>query len=244
MLPEEMSLMKAWKDYIGEHASDPDIRRDNGSDTTEWAKHFIDIDYYTEFQNGKMIFEKEGLISIYGAETVNKMGLLPWATLETYYNLKKSFIEKDRDKVLIYISDLGHYIGDGHQPFHTMLNYDGQLTDQKGIHGRYESEMVNRYIDQISNSLTTREVKYVAEPLEYIFDFLTASNFSSPIIFNADKTVYAQTDSHGSGDYYRLMWFRTKHVTISQLSDAAGALASLIYSAWVDAGKPSLEELN
>ena len=244
MLPEEMNLMRSWKEYIGERASDADIRRDNGSDSTEWPKHYIDIDYYTEFISGKMIFDKEELISIYGAETVTKMGLLPWAALEAYNKLVQSFKEKNRDKVLIFCADLGHYIADGHQPFHTMLNYDGQLTDQKGIHGRYESEMVNRYIDQISNSLTTHEIKYVGNPLEYIFDYLTASNFYSPIIFTADKITYAQTSSHGSGDYYRLMWFRTKHVTINQLSDAAGALASLIYSAWIDAGRPDLSELN
>lgn len=244
MLPEEMNLMKEWKDYIGEHASDPDIRRDNGTDTTEWPKHFIDIDFYSEFVAGKMIYDKDELISLYSAETVTKMGLLPWAALEAYNKLVQSFKEKNRDKVLIFAADLGHYVADGHQPFHTMLNYDGQLTDQKGIHGRYESEMVNRYIDQISNSLPTREVKYVAKPLEYIFDFLTASNFYSPVIFTADKTSFAQAGSHGSEDYYKLLWFRTKHLTINQLSNASGVLASLIYSAWVDAGKPSLEELN
>jgi hypothetical protein len=244
LLPEEMNLMKSWKEYVGDRASDADIRRDNHSDTTEWPKHFIDIDYYAEFIAGKMIYDKDELISLYSGETVTKMGLLPWAALEAYNNLVQSFKGKNRDKVLIFAADLGHYVADGHQPFHTLLNYDGQLTDQKGIHGRYESEMVSRYIDQISNSLTTREVKYVAKPLEYIFDFLTASNFYSPVIFNADKTAYAQAGSHGSDDYYKLMWFRTKHVTINQLSNASGVLASLIYSAWVDAGKPSLEELN
>src|SRR4030042_3933584 len=103
--------------------------------------------------NGRMIQDKNELISIYSEETVTKMGLRPWATFDTYNNLVQSFMQKNRDKVLIFVSDLGHYVSDGHQPFHTMLNYDGQLTDQKGIHGRYESEMVNRYIDQIANSI-------------------------------------------------------------------------------------------
>jgi hypothetical protein len=102
--------------------------------------------------------------------------------------------------------------------------------------------MVNKYVDQSSNSLSTREVKYVAEPLEYIFDYLTASNFYSSVIFNADETAYAQSDSHGSGDYYRLMWFRTKHVP-SFNYQGCGVLASLIYSAWVDAGNVFLNLL-
>lgn len=244
MLPSEMSFVKALKEYIEDKASDADIRRDNKTDTTEWPKHYIDIDFYQEFIEGKMIFDKNELMSLYGNETVTKMGLLPWAALDSYNKLVQSFRDKNRDNIIIFSADLGHYIGDGHQPFHTCLNYDGQLTGQKGIHGRYESEMVNRYIDQIANSIATQEINYVDNPLEYIFDFLTASNFYSPVIFNADRTAYAQTGSHGSADYYRLLWFRTKHVTINQLSDAAAVLSSLIYSAWMDADKPILGELN
>jgi hypothetical protein len=171
------------------------------------------------------------------------MGTLPWAAFETYNKLIDAFVKKDKDKIIIFSADLGHYVGDGHQPFHTCLNYDGQLTGQKGIHGRYESEMVNRYIDQIVNALSISEVKYISKPLDYIFEFLAGSNFYSPVIFTADRTAFAQAGSHGSSEYYRLLWFRTKHLTINQLSDAAQVLASLIYSAWVDAGKPIFTEL-
>ncbi|NWF89605.1 MAG: hypothetical protein HXY50_09105 [Ignavibacteriaceae bacterium] len=244
LLPEEMRLMNSWKDYIGEHASDADIRRDTKQDTTEWPRHFIDIDYYSEFLDGKMIQDKNQLISIYGEDTVTRMGLLPWATFDTYNRLVQSFMEKRLDKILIYISDLGHYVGDGYQPFHTSLNYNGQLSDQKGIHGRYESEMINKYIDKITNSIQLRSVNYIANPLDYVFNYLTVSNSVSPIIFNADKLAYKQTESHGSSDYYRLMWFRTEYITIDLLSNASGALASLIYSAWIDAGKPNLNDLN
>lgn len=243
-LPDEMNLMKTWKDYLGEHASDADIRRDTKVDTTEWPKHFIDIDFYPEFLNGKMISDKNQLVNLYGEVKVMKMGLLPWATFETYTNLVQAFMEKNRNNVLIYASDLGHYVGDGHQAFHTMLNYDGQLTDQKGIHGRYESEMVNKYIDQITGLIKSQTVEYVSDPLNCIFNYLTISNSIAPVIFSADKLAFNQTASHGSDDYYRLMWFRTKYLTIDQLSNASGILASLIYSAWIDAGKPSLEELN
>lgn len=244
MLPDEMNQMKLWKDYIGEHASDADIRRDTRIDTTEWPRHYIDIDFYPEFLNGNMITDKNELVSLYGEEKVTKMGLLPWATFTTYENLKKAFSELNRDKVLIYAADLGHYIGDGHQPFHTMLNYDGQLTDQKGIHGRYESEMVNEYFDQIEDTIKLHQIEYVTDPLNYIFDFLTRTNSFAEVIFIADKIAYDQTGKHGGNEYYRLLWFRTKYLTIDQISHAAESLASLIYTAWIDAGKPNLSELN
>lgn len=241
-LPDEMSEMLAWKDYVGEHSIDPDLRKD--TDSTEGPKHYIDIDFYPEFLNGKMIEDREQLAQKYGAEKIVKMGLLPWATLDTYKMLEKSFKEKNRDKILIYISDLGHYVADGHQPFHTVLNYDGQLSDQRGIHGRYESEMVNKYIDEITSEVTKGKIEYISEPLDFVFDYLTRSNSFAPVIFDADKTAYEITSSHGSDDYYRLLWFRTKYVTTYQLSNASSVLASFIYSAWVDAGKPNLDKLN
>lgn len=242
LLPEEIKQLQNWKDYIVDNSSDPDIRRDN--DPTEAPKHFIDMDFYQEFLYGSMIQEKNQLISKYGIDTVTQMGILPWATLETYNNLVKAFREKNRDKVLIFITDLGHYVADGHQPFHTMMNYDGQLTNQKGIHGRYESEMVNQYFEQITNLISEQRIDYIANPLNYIFDYLTASHMFSAVIFNADLAAYQAAGSHGNDDYYRILWFRTKHLTAILFSNAATAFASLIYSAWIDSGSPNLSELN
>lgn len=241
-LPEEMKPLKNWKDYIVDHSLDPDNRRENNP--TEAPKHFIDMDYYQEFLYGSMIQDKNQLISKYGIDTVTQIGMLPWATLDTYNNLVKAFKEGNRDKVLIFITDLGHYVGDGHQPFHTMLNYDGQLSNQRGIHGRYESEMVNKYIEQITSSISEQKIDYVSNPLNYIFDYLTASHMFSPVIFNADLAAYQVAESHGSDEYYRILWFRTKHLTTLLFSNASKAFASLIYSAWIDAGKPDLSELN
>ena len=44
---------------------------------------------------------------------------------------------------LVHAGVIGHYVGDLSQPLHVTENYDGQLTDQKGIHSFFEDEMVN-----------------------------------------------------------------------------------------------------
>jgi len=131
-LPAELKSYTKWQDYVTIHAVDPDTRKKD--DRTEGPKHFIDIDFYKEFNNGKMIEDKKELTAVYGDTMVTKQGLLPWATLDTYNKLIQAFKDKNKDKVLLYTSDLGHYVGDGHQPMHTMLNYNGQLTNQIGIH--------------------------------------------------------------------------------------------------------------
>ena len=38
-----------------------------------------------------------------------------------------------------------HYVGDAHVPFHAVMNDDGQLTNQHGLHSRFESALFERY---------------------------------------------------------------------------------------------------
>ncbi|MGC6428813.1 MAG: hypothetical protein ACON4Y_05945 [Flavobacteriales bacterium] len=45
------------------------------------------------------------------------------------------------EQILFICSDLGHYIADANVPLHTTINYDGQLTGQKGIHAFWESRL-------------------------------------------------------------------------------------------------------
>lgn len=242
LLKGKIKDIEKFQDYITEHSVDPDLRK--SQDKTEGPKHYIDIDFYKEFLDGRMIQDKEQLIAIYGDSVVAKIGLLPWATFATFSSLTKAFKEKDRDKVLIYSSDLTHYVGDAHQPMHTMLNYDGQLSNQKGVHARYEIYMVNKYIDEISNETKGNEVKYVEEPLDYIFNYISDSNSLGEAILAADKFVTSKTGSVEGDEYLRLLWFRTKYVTEIQFQEAYNSLASLIYTAWVNAGKPPINEIN
>ena len=242
LLKEKIKNIEQYQDYITEHSVDPDTRK--SQDKTEGPKHYIDIDFYKEFLEGRMIQDKDQLISLYSDSVVTKMGLLPWATLETLKNLTKAFKEKNRDKVLIYTSDMAHYVGDAHQPMHTILNYDGQFTNQKGVHARYEIYMVNKYIDELSDGIKGLEVAYVKEPLDYIFNYISDSNSLSEVLFAADKFAASKAGSMESDEYLRLLWFKTKYITGIQFEEAYNSLASLIYTAWVDAGEPSFSEIN
>ena len=241
LLPDEMSSFVAWQDYISIHSVDPDLRKDK--DKTEAPKHFIDIDFYPEFLNGKMIEDEQALKNEYSDSTVTKMGLLPWATLETYNNLVNAFKEKNRDKALIYAADLGHYVADGHQPMHTIMNYNGQMTNQKGIHFRYESVMVDSNLAQINNDFDSEKAKYIAKPLYFIFGYISDANSAADLLFAADEFAYKESNSRKDEEYYRLLWFRTKYITETQIENSARDFASLFYSAWVDAGKPAFPDI-
>lgn len=242
LLPDEMSSFTQWQEYITVHSVDPDLRREH--DKSEAPRHYIDIDYYPEFNNGKMIEDKSKLVAEYGDSVVTKMGLLPWATLDTYKKLVQAFKDRDRDKALIYASDLGHYVGDGHQPMHTIVNYNGQYTGQKGIHGRYEIVMVDSNLSEIRSDFIAEKAFYINEPLKFIFNYITDANSVVNLLFDADNYAFKMTDSREDSEYYRLMWFKLKYITETQIDNASRDFASLFYSAWVDAGKPAFDEFN
>lgn len=241
LLKGKIKNIGLYQDYITEHSIDPDLRKSH--DKTEPHKHYIDIDFYKEFLNGKMIQNKDSLISIYGDKVVSKTGVLPWATLASFNNLTKAFKDKNKSKVLLYASDLAHYVADAHQPMHTMVNYNGQLTGQKGVHARYEIDMVDKYLDELRSDTKGWQVTYVKKPLNYIFGYISDSNSLGDVIMAADKLAASKAGSTSGDEYLRLLWFRTKYITEIQFDEAYNSLASLIYTAWVNAGKPAINQI-
>lgn len=240
-LPADMKSYLQWQDYITDHAADPDNRKRD--DKTEGPKHFIDIDYFKEFNNGKMIEDKNELVAEYGDSMITRQGLLPWATFDTYNKLIKALKDLDKDKILLYTSDLGHYVADGHQPMHAMLNFNGQLTNQKGLHARYEIKMVDKYLNDIDTSIKNINVTKIDSPFQFIFNYIANGNSVKYVLLGADAEASKLAGGTDNEEYLRLLWFKTKYVTELQFNTAVSDLASLIYTAWLEAGKPDLSSI-
>ena len=74
-------------------------------------------------------------------DNFTKHGILPYSLEQTYSRLVTAFENKNYIQILKLSSDIGHYIGDAHVPLHTTKNYNGQLTNQDGIHAFWESRI-------------------------------------------------------------------------------------------------------
>src|ERR1700678_1342170 len=104
-------------------------------------EHFIDLepaDALGPLPRNRLDFEAS--IFAHG-QRPEKVGLQPWETLEIWQRLKADLREYRRlvaDKsanpgdlhaaeqaAIFYAGWLGHYVGDGSQPLHTTINYDG-----------------------------------------------------------------------------------------------------------------------
>jgi hypothetical protein len=234
--PQEMNEFISWAIELESNASNADDRK--GSDPDEAPKHYIDIDNYTSFVNtGRIPQTWDSVIAIYGYNFVIDQGILPWAIMTTVDTLQKAFERHDWEKAILTASDLGHYVGDGHNPLHITKNYNGLLTGQSGVHSRYESNMINRYQAQISYSGDS--VSYVEDVSDYVFSFLYYNYAYVDSVLYADSVAKSFTGSTSSDGYYQKMWDVSKNFTIMLFHNSSKILAELIYTAWFNAGSPS-----
>lgn len=225
----EMSEFNDWIPFLREHASDADYRKD--TDPNEQYNHYLDIELFAGFSTTGTI-NQTSYPSKYN-------GILPWATETTFNYLKNALAAHEWDLAKQYAADLGHYVADGHMPLHITENYNGQNTGQTGIHSRYESTMIYSYNSQITYSGS--DVNVISNVNQYIFDYIYENHKYVDSVLEAD--TYATNLAGGSTTsttYKTALWNKTKGFTIKMFKNGSHALAELIYTAWVQAGKPSL----
>ena len=233
----QMNDFQSWVTFLADHASDADYRKD--SDPTEAPKHYIDIDSYSGFNaNGTIPQTFDSVNTIYGAAFVLDNGILPWATERTFDSLRNCMQRHDFDQAQIFAADLGHYVADGHMPLHITKNYNGQLTGNDGIHSRYETTMINARISEFI--YTGSDATLITNVNQYIFDYLYANYKYCDSVLAADNYAVSQSSNYSSSTYKNALWAKTKSFTIPLFQNGSHALAALIYTAWVQAGSPSL----
>ncbi|MCX6239579.1 MAG: hypothetical protein NTY07_18865 [Bacteroidia bacterium] len=233
---------KGWSEKLSEHSTDADNRKKN--DPAEGVKHYIDIDAYKDFIEKQQITESEDeAFNKYGKDFVMKNGTLPWVTDSTYRMLVKEFRSKEWAKAVLTAADLGHYVGDGFMPLHLTSNYDGKLTGQTGIHSRYESKMINRFVDEIT--VTRSRTRKIPNVSRYIFDYVYNNYRYKDSLLSADKFAFARANSEYNDLYYQTLWNQTQGFTKKMIAGSSKSLAELVRTAWIEAGRPRLpREIN
>jgi hypothetical protein len=240
LLPKEIRpYFEKYEATIAEHAGDPDLWRTVGW-LEESPRHFVDMDAYGPYPFPELPHDYDEAVKRYGLEFVQKNGTLPWRAEEMYRKLVEAFTQKapySRENIRLFSSVLAHYTADAHQPFHAALNYDGQLTGQWGIHSRFETELFERYRSQLR--LSPPAPLAISNPREFIFSALAASFALVQPILDADKAAVAGREFYDDG-YFDKFFAATRPVLEKRLSDAISAVAGMISTAWVEAGRPPL----
>ena len=175
-------------EYISEHAVDPDRRRYANED--EAPRHYIDIDHYGKYPFDSVPQWWKKAVAKYSEDTLKAYGIVPWHIEKMVYRLTEAFKEENMDLILHYSADLGHYIADAHVPLHTTENYNGQLTNQKGIHGFWESRIPEMKSEGYDYWIG--RAKYIGKPLEKAWDVVKASHAAVDSVLKFEANLNAE----------------------------------------------------
>lgn len=245
---------KMYSSYLTEHAVDPDKRRY----TTEYeaARHYIDADAYGENPFDSIPKMWKDAVAKYSEDTLISHGIVPWQIERSYYQLVKAFRTKNLSSILRQSADLGHYIADANVPLHTTHNYNGQLTNQVGIHAFWESrlpELFAHHYDFLVGS-----AHYIEHPLLEAWTMVEQSFSKVDSVLQIEAALnktYPQEkkfayegrlrtiDRVYSRTYSTVYHHLLNGMVEQQMKKSIIFIGSYWYSAWIDAGQPNLKEL-
>jgi hypothetical protein len=244
------------KDKLVYDAPRPDIRRNQ--DSTEATKHFIDLEMYGNNAATEMPLNWNDAVKKYTKDSLVKYGYVPYHVIYMQGKLTDAFRAQNKDSILFYASDLGHYISDAHVPLHTTVNYDGQLSNQKGIHSLWESMIPEIEITHY-NLYSKHHATYLKHPEQAIWSAVRISAALVPEMLAKEKELSVSfTDAQKyrvqirkgkeyksyTSEFAKAYAISLKSSINDQLLASANLIADFYYTAWVDAGKPNLDELH
>ncbi|MEO7977275.1 zinc dependent phospholipase C family protein [Flavobacterium sp.] len=248
-------------DFITQEASVPDIRKYALKYKEENPRHYIDLENFKSPIDSLPVTLEE-VNKKYETKFLNDNGILPWYIEDMMVKLTKAFKDKNRAEILFLAADLGHYIGDAHMPLHTSANHDGQLTDQKGIHSLWESRLPELFVKNYK--LNVPEAQYYEDVHKATWDMIKDTHSLVQPLLAVDKKLRTTTpenqvfvvDAEGkivkskynsakfSDEYAAKLHTELNGMVENQMKKAITATASFWYTAWVNAGKPDLSDLD
>lgn len=211
-------------------------------------EHFIDLelaDALGPLPHRRLDFEAKVFAA---GERPEKIGLQPWQTTEVWERLKAALRAYRRlaaagkdtgpveQAVIFYAGWLGHYVGDGSQPLHTTIQYNGWVGPNPNgystahtIHWEFEGPF-------IAANLHETDVQPLITPVHTIqgdlFDpymaYLRQSATHVEQVYVLEK----------SGGFTGAGTPQSRAFAAERLAAGAGMLRDMIYSAWLQSATP------
>ncbi len=211
-------------------------------------EHFIDLelaDALGPLPHRRLDFE--GNVFAAG-ERPEKIGLQPWETDEVWERLKSALRDYRQlaasgqetrpveQAVIFYAGWLGHYVGDGSQPLHTTIQYNGWVgPNPKGyttghqIHWQFEGPFV-------AANIHAPEVEAKMTPVKAI----NGDMFNAYVAYLRHSATYVQQvyQLEQAGGFLGAGSASSREFTAARLAAGASMLRNMIYSAWLESANP------
>lgn len=253
--PEMMILFKPNISFLSEHAIDPDKRR--YAVPEEGPRHYIDIDHYGEYPYSSLPRKWNDAVEKFGEDSLKQYGIVPWYVQTMLFRLTDAFKTKNYGLIMKYSAEIGHYIADAHVPLHACSNHNGQLTNQHGIHGFWESR-VPELLAEKGFDFFIGKAEYIQNPGDFIWKRVLESARAADTVLAyerelsmqfADDKKYSFEERNGKtirqySTAFTIAYNNKLNGMIERrMQQSIYAIASFWYTAWVNAGQPDLKGL-
>jgi hypothetical protein len=223
----------------------------------EGPRHYIDIDHYGTYPYPALPRKWKEAVELYTEDSVKAHGIVPWHIQNMLLRLTKAFKEKHFSSIMKNAAEIGHYIADSHVPLHASSNHNGQYTNQKGIHGFWESRVPELLAENEFDFLIGKAV-YIDHPGDFIWERVleSAKAVDSVLLFERELTKdylsdhkYAFEERNGkvirqySSEFTIAFNKKLNGMVERRMRQSIFSVASFWYTAWVNAGQPDLRIL-
>lgn len=259
--PGMLAMYKQHADFLSEHAIDPDKRR--YAVPEEGPRHYIDIDHYGKYPFAELPRKWNDAVTKFSEDSLMRYGIVPWWVQIMTHRLTDAFKEKNQAKILKLSAEIGHYIADAHVPLHASSNHNGQLTDQKGIHGFWESRIPELLAEKdpitIGWDFFIGKAEYIKSPGDFIWQRVLESATAADTVLLFEKELsktfppdqkYSFEERNGitirqySSAFSKAYDAKLNGMIEKRMRQSIFAIASYWYTAWVNAGQPDLTQLS
>ena len=238
-------------DYLG---PEPDRWRGKGEPelvAAQAPEHFIDLEWADALgplPHKRLDFEAKAYAA---GKKPDVIGLQPWQTDEVWERLKAAMrqyrtmkasgrerkdIKPLEQAIIFYAGWLGHYVGDGAQPLHVSIQYNGWIganpngyTTAHKIHSLFESEFVSDNIHPSDVQAKMTPVKSIdGDMFDAYVAYLRHTGLSVEKVYQLEK----------AGGFVGAGSAESRDFTAECLAEGASMLRDMIYSAWIDSAIP------
>ena len=211
-------------------------------------EHFIDLelaDAFGPLPHRRLDFEAKAFAA---GQSPAKIGLQPWETDEVWERLKAAMREYRilkaagqntapvEQAIIFYAGWLGHYVGDGSQPLHTTIQYNGWTgpnpngyTTSHQIHRIFEGVFVdaNMHAPEVQAKMTPARA-IDGDMFDAYVAYLRHTNSYVEKLYQLEK----------AGGFEGAGTPASREFVTERLAAGASMLRDMIYSAWIDSAQP------
>lgn len=230
------ALLRASRTDLLARSLEPDTILRERDGQREAVRHYIDLDAYMPYPFEGFPRHYRDAVRRYGSHPVRERGVVPWVILRFHKQLRAAYVANDRDGIVREAGHLSHYVADAHQPLHLTVNHDGQHSGNNGVHLRLEIGVVDDRIEHYQAALRGHlaPAQRLSDARAAVFEEITRTYLLVDPIMQADRAATGTLWPHGPF-YYRQMHAALAPMIEQQLSRAATQLASIWYTACLEA---------